>query len=80
MDLYMDAVVKLAIQKNVSVCDCYKKWKKLSETQDVTYFLANRINHPTQEMHKLFADELYKVIFEDIDNTFACTMYKNNSV
>lgn len=83
MDLYMDAVVKLAIQKNVSVCDCYKKWKKLSETQDVTYFLANRINHPTQEMHKLFADELYKVIFEDIDNTFAepeSTMYKNNSV
>ena len=24
--------------------------------------LANRINHPISEMHKLFADELYKMI------------------
>lgn len=67
MDLYMDAVVKLAEQKNVKVCDCYKKWKKLSETQDITYLLANRINHPTKEMHELFAQSLFEIIFEQTD-------------
>ena len=51
----------------VKVCDCYKLWKKLSETQDITYLLANRINHPTKEMHELFAQSLYETIFEEFD-------------
>ena len=29
---------------------------------DITMRLVNRINHPTSEWHKLFADELYKII------------------
>ena len=51
MDLYMESAVELAQRMGVKVCDCYKKWKKLSETQDTTALLANRINHPIKEMH-----------------------------
>ena len=65
MDLYMESAVRLATKMGVKVCDCYKKWKKLSETQDITYLLANRINHPTKEMHELFAESLFEIIFED---------------
>jgi lysophospholipase L1-like esterase len=65
MDLYMESAVQLATRMGVKVCDCYKKWKKLSETQDITYLLANRINHPTKEMHELFAESLFEIIFED---------------
>ena len=50
------------LYSGVSVCDCYGYWKELSKTEDVTQLLANRINHPTKEMHKLFADMLYEVI------------------
>lgn len=80
MDLYMDTVVNLATKKNIKVCDCYKKWKELSETQDINQLLANRINHPTKEMHELFAQSLYETIFEEthIDKTSdKSTMYKD---
>ena len=65
MDLYMSAAAELAQNMGVPVCDCYAMWKKLSKTQDVTMMLANRINHPTPEMHKLFADALYAMIMEE---------------
>ena len=64
MDLYMDSAKKLAEEMDVTVCDCYGEWKKLSEKQDVTELLANRINHPTKEMHELFANALFEKIFE----------------
>ncbi|MBE7011119.1 MAG: SGNH/GDSL hydrolase family protein [Ruminococcaceae bacterium] len=79
MDLYMESAVALAEKMGVKVCDCYKKWKKLSETQDITYLLANRINHPTKEMHELFAQSLFDTIFEGSDivsKSEDCTMYK----
>ncbi len=79
MDLYMESAVKLARDLNVKVCDCYKKWKKLSETEDTTLLLANRINHPTKEMHALFADSLFETIFgkgEISAETVATTMTK----
>ena len=65
MDLYMESAVKLAESLNVDVCDCYSEWKKMSETQDTTKLLANRINHPVPEMHKLFSDMLYDIIFKE---------------
>lgn len=64
MDLYINSAIELAKEMNVSVCDCYAKWKKLSETQDITQLLINRINHPTKEMHELFANSLFEMIFE----------------
>lgn len=65
MDLFMKSAVELAEEMEVDVCDCYSEWKKLSETEDTTKLLINRINHPTQEMHELFADRLFKMILPD---------------
>lgn len=67
MDLYIESAVKLAGKMGIKVCDCYKKWKKLSETKNITHLLANRINHPTEEMHELFAQSLFETIFEEAD-------------
>lgn len=64
MDLFMNSAVQLAESMEIDVCDCYAQWKKLSETQDTTLMLANRINHPTKEMHELFAQSLFDIIFE----------------
>jgi lysophospholipase L1-like esterase len=65
MDEFIYAAIDLAHSMEIPVCDCYSKWKELSQTQDVTMLLANRINHPTAEMHQLFANELYKLIMGD---------------
>ena len=78
MDQYMDAAMNLAHRMGVAVCDCYSKWKELSKTQDITLLLANRINHPTPEMHQLFADSLYDMIMLDVGdvNPSDTTMFK----
>lgn len=62
MDLYMNEAVKLAVSLNITVCDCYKKWKQISAVKDTTMLLANRINHPVREMHELFAQSIFDVI------------------
>ncbi|MEE0944252.1 MAG: GDSL-type esterase/lipase family protein [Clostridia bacterium] len=67
MDLYIESAIKLAKEMNITVCDCYAKWKELSKTEDTTMLLANRINHPTEEMHELFAQGLFETIFADSD-------------
>ena len=64
MDEYMTAACRLAEDMGVKVCDCYSYWKKLSETEDTTLLLANGINHPTKEMHELFAQMLYNTVME----------------
>lgn len=57
---------KAVCQKHkVPVCDCYSKWKKLcSNGVDVTEQLANKINHPKEEMHWLFAISLVETMFD----------------
>lgn len=65
MDRYMEAACALAREQGVAVCDCYSKWKELAKEQDTTMLLANRINHPTKEMHALFADSLCEIILGD---------------
>lgn len=79
MDLFISSAVELAKNMNIQVCDCYSKWKELSKTQDTTKLLINRINHPNREMHRFFADELYKIIFKDCRSTDVpteSTMYR----
>ena len=65
MDRYISEAARLASEMGVTVCDCYSKWKELTKTQDTTKLLANRINHPNAEMHRLFADSLYEVIMNN---------------
>ena len=62
MDTFMSEGIKVAENNGVTVCDCYAEWKKLAEKRDITFLLANRINHPIPEMHELFAESLFKVI------------------
>jgi len=64
MDQFMSEACALAREMGVAVCDCYSKWKALAAAgTDTTMLLANRINHPVKEMHALFAESLYEVIF-----------------
>ena len=65
MDLFMENSVNLAKEMGISVCDCYYEWKKLNKTTDTTMLLENRINHPTREMHKLFADKLFSLLIDE---------------
>lgn len=66
MDLYMKSAMELAEKEGVTVCDCYSKWKELAKTRDTTKLLINRINHPIPEMHELFAQSLFEIIFKDM--------------
>jgi len=65
MDLYIESAVKIAEDMGIKVANCYAKWKELSKTQDITSLLANYINHPTKEMHNLFADMLFDIVMAD---------------
>ena len=78
MDNYMESAVALAESMGVKVCNCYAKWKEMSKTQDITLLLDNRINHPTREMHGLFADMLFETVFGELmgDTEDESTMYK----
>ena len=63
MDAFMDAARACAAAWNIPVCDCYAKWQALAASgTDTTQLLVNRLNHPTRDMHNLFADELYRLI------------------
>jgi lysophospholipase L1-like esterase len=68
VDEYMNAAKALASSMGVAVADCYSEWKKLYESGvDTTMLLANRINHPTREMHKLFAQKIFDIILGEED-------------
>ena len=79
MDEYMDAARRLCREMGIPVCDCYAKWKELSQTEDTTMLLANRINHPSAEMHELFARALFEMIFPNTEEgkSRESTMYEN---
>ena len=78
MDSYIDAGRAVAREMGVPIADAYAQWKELSKTQDTTMMLANRINHPTREMHELFADCLFRQIFPErftVESGNNSTMY-----
>ncbi len=63
LDAYIDAAKSVCITKNVKVCDCYAKWKKLADIGiNTTNLLSNYINHPTREMNWMFAYSLAETI------------------
>lgn len=64
LDQYIAAAKAVCASKGIPVCDCYQLWKNLRVGGvDTTQLLANYINHPTRDMHWLFAYELVKTIF-----------------
>ena len=56
LDRYVDAAKATAEKCGVPVVDCYAKWKEMEAAGvNTTELLANKLNHPTREMHWLFA-------------------------
>lgn len=63
MDAYVDAAREVAAARNIPIADAYAKWKAMAASgQDTTVCLANHINHPTREMHRLFAETLIETL------------------
>ncbi len=62
-DAYVNAAREAAAEQDVPVCDVYAKWQCLYRngvrTDDL---LSNQINHPTREMHWLFAYSLLETM------------------
>lgn len=64
-DRYMECARSVCEEEAIPVCDCYRKWKRFHQSGvDVTDLLANYLNHPTREMHNLFAESLFDTIWE----------------
>jgi lysophospholipase L1-like esterase len=63
LDLHIEKARELCAELNVPVCDCYALWKQMAAAGvDTTSLLSNDINHPSREMHYMFAYELVKLI------------------
>ena len=60
---FLDAAKRECVKRNIEVCDCYAIWDRMAKAGvDVTSLLSNGINHPTPEMHQIFAYELFRMI------------------
>ena len=63
-DRYMQAARAAAAETQVPVCDVYAKWMSMYQNGvDITDLLSNYLNHPTREMHQLFAWSLLDILF-----------------
>ncbi len=66
LDAYIDAAKKTAAECGVPVVDCYSKWKAMEAAGvNTTELLSNKLNHPTRDMHWLFAWMLVQQIMGD---------------
>ena len=60
-DGFMEAARAVCHEEQVPICDCYALWNSMhKQGVDTTALLSNGLNHPTREMHDLFAWELVK--------------------
>ena len=60
---YLERARKAAAECNVPVCDCNAIWLKMAEAGvNTNALLSNDVNHPTRELHWMFAYELVKTI------------------
>ncbi len=65
LEEYANAAKEAAEENGVPVCDVYSKWKLMRDSGvNTTELLANKLNHPTREMHWLTAMMLAETIFE----------------
>lgn len=64
LDTYMDTARDVARETDIPLCDVYAMWQTMEKAGvDTTELLANSLNHPTRDMHWLFAHELVKTMF-----------------
>lgn len=63
MDAYMQCARDAAAANGAYLCDVYAKWRKLEAAGvNINNLLDNKINHPTRQMHGLFAYSLFELI------------------
>ena len=61
---YMMAARAAAKNTGIPLCDVYAKWIAMNQNGvDITSLLSNYLNHPTREMHYLFAWSLIDTMF-----------------
>lgn len=64
LESYLSAAKEACAEQNVPVCDCNALWKSMKNGGvDMNVILSNKINHPTEELHWLFAYELVRTMF-----------------
>lgn len=64
LDMYLDQMRLVAKEEQVALCDVNAKWKALYNAGvDTDDLLCNYLNHPTRDMHWLFAVSLAETIF-----------------
>ena len=62
-DRMMERAKLLCTENGIVLCDAYAHWKAMYASGiDTTELLVNRINHPTAEMHDVFAQMLTNVL------------------
>lgn len=62
---YFDCAKRVADECGVAVCDVYSKWQAMYKSGvDIDRLLVNSINHPTRQMHSLFAYSLLDTLME----------------
>lgn len=63
MDTLIRRGTEIAQKHGCAVCDCYAVWNQMEESGiDTTALLCNRINHPSRQLHRLFADMLFPFV------------------
>lgn len=64
LEKYLNEARLLCGEMKIPICDCNKIWNilKLNDV-DINNLLSNRVNHPVEKMHWLFAYELVKTMF-----------------
>ena len=66
LEAFLGEASRLAAGKGIPMCDCFRKWKKFYENGvDINDLLSNFINHPTRDMHWMFAFALMDTILQN---------------
>lgn len=64
LEQFLSVAKGVCRKHGVPVCDCYQKWNTLYQNGvSITELLANKTNHPTRQMHWLFAMSLVETMF-----------------
>ena len=65
LDRYFTAGKEIANEEGVTCCDVYSAWKALELCGvDITELLANKLNHPSREMHHYIAVKLLETMLK----------------
>lgn len=65
LDSYFAAGMAVAKEEGVECCDVYSAWKALKKAGvDITELLANKLNHPSRDMHYYIAIKLIETMLK----------------